>query len=216
MKMGIPERDGLQSAKHQLYQNAFIGNIKQIDIDNPDRDTLKKLIFYGVKMINTKPERQTTTYDEAILAFQFAMLVQGMMGFLTPAEFVSMFPIAKEYDGNKYGTKDYFYTMNYIKSLPDKPIGDIKSVMKFLWEYCNWEINIFTVNVFSCMDDLREMEGHPSFMEEWANMNGIKTYTMYTDSGGKKFLLDRETGKSFKVRKKTPRYLRLIKKEGTA
>lgn len=213
--MGIPERGGLQSIKHQLYQNAFISNIKQIDLDNPDRDTLKKLIFYGVKMINAKMETQTTTYDETILAFQFTESVQGMMGTLTPAEFVNIFPVAKEYDGRKYGTKDYFYTMNHMKSLPDRPIGDIKSVMKFLWEYHNWEINRFSVNVFSCMDNLRKMEGHPSIMEEWASKNGMKTYTMHTDSSGKRFLLDNETGKSFKVKKAMPRYLRLVKKGAT-
>lgn len=209
--MGIPESNALRSTKHQLYKNAFIDNIKQINPDNPDRETLKKLIFYGVKMVNTKPKSRSAIYDEVMQDFQFAESIQGMMGTLTPAEFVNMFPVAKEYDGIKYGTKDYFYTMNHIKSLPDEPIGDIKSVMEFLWEYYNWEINHFSVNVFCFMSDIREMEGHPSIMEEWASKNGIKTYTMHTDSSGKRFLLDNETGKSIRIKRKMPRHLKLVK-----
>ena len=33
----------------------------------------------------------------------------------TVNEFINMFPIIKEYDGNKYGTVDYFSTMEMLK-----------------------------------------------------------------------------------------------------
>jgi len=48
-------------------------------------------------------------------------------------------------------------------------------------------------------------------MEEWAGIMGVKTYTMHTSSKGKEFLCDRETGKTTRLRKTKPKYLRLIR-----
>lgn len=207
----VRTRDG---EKYRLYLNAYCRTAKEY-ADNPTLDThsvIKKLIFYGIKMVNTMPKRPTITPETAQSDFQLAEAIQAMIGTLTPGEFVTMFPITKDYDGHRYQCKDYFYTRDYINSLAqDKPISDSVPVTKLLWEYTNCEISIFLVNVLGFIDNLRRLEGQPSMMEAFCAEKGIKTYTMHTDPKGRQYMLDRETGKTFRVKKKLPRYLRPVR-----
>lgn len=193
-------------SKHDLYVKAFLNTVASDDYESTD--SIKKMIFYGVKAINSIPDRNVKYLR---CNFQFIETIQQMMGTLKPLEFVNIFPITKEYDGSKYQTKDYFYTRDYIKTLPDEPIGDADSVINFLWEYQNNDIRFFVVNMFGAVSDLRKSQGQPGIMEEWCAENGIKTYTMHTDQKGKEFMVDNETGKSFRIKRKMPRYLRLIR-----
>ncbi|GAB6178974.1 hypothetical protein JCM14036_02930 [Desulfotomaculum defluvii] len=197
--------------KHQLYLNAFFKEMEAVDIQDPNPASVKKLVFYGVKAVNTKKDQPTITTKVAETKFQFVNLIQGLIGLLKPSEFTNLFPISKDYSGQKYQIKDYFYTRDYLMSLPDEPIGDIEKVMEFLWEYHNWEVSEFVIHTLGCASDLRQMNGQPSIMEEFCAENEIKTYTMHTNQKGKKFLVDNETGKSLKVKRKVPRYLKLIK-----
>lgn len=200
-------------AMYDLYLKSFL-NAARAYADNPDRNPasyVKKIIFYGVRMVNTRPERKTVTREEAMHDFQFAETIQALIGTLTPGAFVTLFPIAKEFDGHRYQTKDYFYTRDYIRALQaGKAISDSVPVIEFLWEYHNWEISCYVVNVFGYIDNLRRLEGQPSMMEEFCNKNGIKTYTMFTDIKGKRFIMDRETGKSFRVKERRPRHLKVL------
>ena len=75
-----------------------------------------------------------------------------------------MFPIDKDYKGNKWGLKDYFYTRDYINGLEqDKPIGE--EILKFLWEYQNKDITDFNVCCMEAMSNLRKLDGLPSLAE---------------------------------------------------
>lgn len=198
--------------KHYLYLKAFQNTAKAYS-ENQEQDVkpfIKKLIVYGVKAVNTKPEPKAVTQEEAVSDFQFASVIKDLIGALTPAEFVNLFPIEKEYKGHRWQMKDYFYTRDYIKALdPDKPIGE--DALEFIWEYTNWEITEFNVAIMGYMSNLRRLEGQPSLMEEWADMNGLKTYTMHTDQKGREFLFDGETGKTIKLKKKLPKHLKVIK-----
>lgn len=197
--------------KHELYVKAFFSTLEANRPLEPDPTVIKKLVFYGVKALNTQQKQSSTTKEEALSIFQIADLIQSFMGILTPKEFVSLFPITKEYDGHKYEVKDYFYTKNFIESLPDEPIGDMDKVIEFLWEYQNNEIRMFLVNTLSTVSDLRRLEGQPGIMEEFCAEHGIKTFTMHTGQNGKQFMVDNETGKSFGAKRKAPRYLKRIK-----
>lgn len=113
--------------KHYLYLKAFQNTAKAYS-ENQQQDPspfIKKLIVYGIKAVNTKPEPKTLTHEEAISDFQFATVILDLIGTLTPGEFMNLFPIEKEYKGHRWQMKDYFYTMDYIKGLdPLKPIGE--------------------------------------------------------------------------------------------
>lgn len=198
--------------KYSLYLNAFIKTSKNY-AENPAQDltpAISKLVVYGVKAVNLKTEDKATTQEEAERNLQFGCLVQDLMSCLKPGEFIQLFPITKDFKGHRWEMKDYFYTRDYVKKLQqDKPIGE--KVSDFLWEYTNREIRTFNVYLMKCMDDLRRLEGKSSLAAEWAETNNINTYSKYTDQKGREFLLDKKSCKSLRLKKKKPRYLRVIK-----
>lgn len=198
--------------KYELYLNAFDRVVKQY-IEAPEadkRDCWKKATFYGVRAISLKKDPEPLTQEEADFNFKFASIVIGMIGLLTPAEFITLFPINKDYDGYKWETKDYFYTRDYINTLdPNKPIRENTDTLSFIWEYVNWDIIMFNVRIMGYLSDLRKLEGLPSLAEEWAIMNGIEGHTVHQDHKGNEFIII--DGKVAKASKPRPRHLKLVK-----
>ncbi|CAM2998720.1 hypothetical protein HAHI6034_11160 [Hathewaya histolytica] len=205
--------------KHNLYKRAFnnvldmykANYVNGIELDR--KPLIKKLITYGVKLVNTERKNgdyEVTTYEDAEIKFAFIEIIKDLMSLLTPKEFMQLFPIAKEYKGHKFNTKDYFYTINYIKEF-DKysPVGE--KILEFLWEYHNWDITEFNVEFMCSVSKLRKFKGEPSLMEEFAETMGIKTYTMHTDDKGKQFLFDKEVGKTVRINKPMKRHLKVIR-----
>jgi len=167
---------------------------------------MKRAVFHGIRMVNSQPEETLVTRDDYVERFNFICIVKSLIGLLTPKDFVNIFPITKEYDGHKWGSKDYFYTREYVDGFnQDEPIGSDNKVLELLYEYHNREISRFVVNSMLCMSELRRFEGKPSLAEEWAEEHGLKTYSLYTDNKGNQFLLDSKTGKTAKVTKPKPR-----------
>jgi len=198
--------------KHDLYVKAFHNTLDAyLDDQEPDvMSFMTKMIVYGVKAVNSKKDPEIITQEDAERDFHYVEAIKSFMGSLTPEEFVNLFPIDKEFNGHKYECKDYFYTRDYLKGLDlNSPIG--KEIDEFLWEYTNMEIRMFNVRVIGCMRNLRRLAGNPGIMEEWAEDNGVKTFTMHTDQKGKQFLFDKETGKTTRVKKVKPRYLKVIR-----
>ena len=196
--------------KHNLYYKAYVNTLEDYN-DNPNQDLgsiLKKLVFLGLRSINSKPDSKTA--EELHHDFKFISVIRNLMANLTPLEFINLFPITKEFKGDRNQTKDYFYTMDYIKNLPaDKPIGT--EIDHFLWEYINHDTTMFMIKQLAVASDLRRLDGQPGLMEQWCAKNGIKTYAMHSDEKGKRYLHDPETGKAIKVKRKMPRYLRPLK-----
>lgn len=188
--------------------DSYTDDVNSLDI----KSNLRKIIFYGVKAVNTKPTNKAITWEEAESHFKLIQIVKGLIASLTPLEFMKIFPITKEYQGNKWGCKDYFYTMDNIRSLgEDKPIGD--KIDNFLWDYWNIEVSIFLVNIMRAVDDLRYLSGQPSMATEWAEMNGIETFTLCTSGEGKQYLYSKKTGKTSKVStaRERPKWIKLVK-----
>jgi len=195
---------------HEVYERAYSRLLEQYRNNPADaKATIKKLVFLGVKRIITRHEPEIITKELADLYFQNMQVIMGAMALLMPKEFMQMFPITKDYDGHKYQFKDYFYTRNYVNQLPqDEPIGD--KIHDFLWEYSNHDITEFMVKLMETVSNLRRLEGLPSLAEQWAADNGISAYTLHTDSRGRQFLIDRETGQTIRV--KPRRHLHIVKK----
>lgn len=197
--------------KYDLYFNAFCNAFKAYNENQTQniKANIKKLIIYGVKTINTKPKPEYIEIKEAESDFQFANVITDFMGTLTPPEFMNLYPIEKTYDGDKYECKDYFYTKNYIKGLnQEQPIGE--EILNLLWEYQNMELRIFNVNLMMYMSNLRRLDGQPSLMEDFADTVGLDIHTMHTDQNGTQFVLDKKTGKTTKLNKNRPKYLRMM------
>lgn len=201
------------SNRHDLYINAYLNSANTLSANPDDTTLIKRLVFYGVRIVNSKPKSKYVTREETIRDFKFAEIIKELIGKLTSSEFENIFPITKDYDGDRNQNKDYFYTKDFLRTLPaDKAISDVIDVSKFLWEYSNWEITFFIINTFEYMDRLLMLEGKPTMMETLCHDNGINLYYMYTDDKGKQYIVDPKTGQSSKVRKPKPRYLRLVRK----
>lgn len=191
--------------KYDLYLNAYIRTIDNFDpYEDNSTNTIKKLVFYGVRAIINKPKSPYLIKEEIEEDFKFISTIKTLMGALTPNEFITVFPIAKEYNGHKWGFKDYFYTRDYISKLnQDEPIGVDKEVLEFLFEYHNWEISMFVVTSMGCISDLNRLEGKPTFMDDFAEIMDVDTYTVYKDDKGNDFIID--DGKTVKLEKPKPR-----------
>lgn len=203
--------------KYNLYVNAYYNTLvdfKAAYDKNPNQDFkpfYKKLIIYGVKAAISKPESDYIDEDEAEEDFLTMEILQGLIAQLTLKEFMELYPIDKEYNGHKWGMKDYYYTKDYIKGLDvDKPIGK-DNVLELLWEYSNWKITEFTVEILESVSRLRELNGEPSLAEEFAEEMGLKMHTLYKDQSGNEFIVDDETGKTTKLVKPRPSYLKVVK-----
>lgn len=100
---------------YDMYINAFTRNIIAF-YNNMTTDPLpflKRLIFYGVKVVNNSPEHDFIDRNDAVLRFQFTDYIRTAMSTITLKDFMTLFPIKKNYDGHRWGCKDYFYTYDY-------------------------------------------------------------------------------------------------------
>lgn len=92
--------------------------------------------------------------------------MERIIGELTPREFMQMFPIKKEYDGDRWGVKDYWFTLHHLGHYRmDFPIGSA-NVFDLLMDYWNIDVNLFVVNCISALsDEHRKETGSDLFTE---------------------------------------------------
>jgi hypothetical protein len=151
------------------------------------------------KKWETPAKEEFAIYDSII-----ALLAQEF----SPEWIAREFPAEKEYDGEKYECKDYFFSMDALaKAEPFD--GDEEKVQDFLWDWDNHILRCFAVAGMTLVDEIRATEGKMSMMEEWAKDNGVTTY--HTEKiDGKRVIFD-DKGRSLGVlRRKKPRYLNIV------
>ena len=197
--------DGIKKEKpnyRKLYSNAFSNTLnnavkvaeetKDFEFDDLSLDIRKKLVLYYVKKINAT-NLDILDYELLVGTFNTTSMINSIMGTLTPREFQTIFPIRKDYDGEKYEMKDYFYTKKYIEKIGiDKVIG--KEATGFHMEYHNSEIARFAVQAMCTMSAIRRAEGDKSLGEEFSEELGVTTYTKTEDDKGKEILKNNDTG----------------------
>ncbi len=192
----------------QDYLDAAVDLAHRQD-EQDGKEFSKKFIFLMTKALASRIERKIS-YEDSQSILNAMLSITDMMAGLTPTEFMQVFPIPKEYDGEKYGVKDYSSTMEYVRTFPqDEPIGQ-EDIMGFLIEYYNWDILEFETRMLSVMSDIRRMDGQMGIMEEFAAENGIPTYSFYEKEG---IVVDRQTGEVTKVHKpktRIPKYMRIM------
>ena len=195
--------------KSELWANVFGRKLSELHESPDDKDITKQTIFYGVRYINSL-NLNTTDHDPEVV-FRLASFLQRVIGRLTPRELLTVFPIAKTYNGERFECKDYHYTMNYIQTLGmDTVIGE--KADELLWEWLNKHTQIFVVQMLSAMDKIRRQQGKQSMIQEFFG-DKITTYRKVSDTKGREFMIDTTTGERHKVVKRMPRYLRLVKED---
>jgi len=189
-----------------IYWRVFIDKVGHYDDSPEDRKTLKQIVYAGVKHVITSPE------EDAEADFHICCLVEEFIAELTPRELLSVFPIEKVYDGHKYQCKDYFYTVEALqKAGLDKPISE--NIDDLLWDYMNDVLKDFTLKKFSAANKLIKKRDGKGIVEQWADENNITSYSPFTDkSTGNEYMRNNTTGEFQRVRRKIPRYLKLVNK----
>ena len=204
-----------QAKREQLYMKAFVRELDTISAYsywNQCRDHLKRAVFYAVKYfslerIDRRHSTEPRTLEQVNADFSLLECVKMLMGQLTPREMMSMFPIEKEYDGEKSGCKDYFYTIEKLKDFDlDKPLGE-EGLEDFLW--CYWNDDLFAFDVVSMfiISNMYKAQTGEGIMERWLKDQGIGTYTINQEKG---IIQDNQTGEIHKLSKK-PSHLKIVK-----
>lgn len=166
----------------------------------------RKGIYCAVCLVGELPEKnpeQSTAIMEEVLSF---------LGRITLRQLMTVFPPTKEYDGEKYGCKDYFSTMDAVQDFgPDTPMGD--QVLDFLWDYNERHIREMIVRFMCITSALRRQQGQKGIAEEYMEKQGVHGYYNGTDAYGRKVLVDGVTDEVqvlSKPKAQKPRWWRII------
>ncbi|MCY7774059.1 hypothetical protein MOE70_11725 [Bacillus licheniformis] len=162
------------SIYRRMFNKAVIESGRKIQRTNQiETDDFKKIVFFGIKMINHSAGRARSRRSLE-LKLRLIEFIQTVIGELTPRELMQMFPIRKQYDGKKFGMKDYFSTMQAVKEKGfDNCIGTEEEVFDFLRDYQNPDITLFMVTSVTTVSALRRASGQKSLFEEFADKNDI-------------------------------------------
>ena len=200
-----------------IYSRIFLTKMgKAVDAeDAPDDVGLyplqvrKQLLFFGVNFFN-RSYRNLENSDQETLgaALSISDFLLRIMGSLTPRELITVFPIAKTYDGAKYETKDYFYTMEQLHEIGlDHPITHDKAFILCM-DFQNIALNFFAVNKMGIVDQIRSLQGEMGVMESFMAEKGLPVYELATSDNGKQFLYDPVAQKSHAIKPMRPRWAR--------
>ena len=174
MKRNADRRAFMKQYSWIVYLDAFeraSRTYKRRSLDT--REVVLKYVYLGVKRYGKhyKDQIKEKTYTTVKTEYAALSSIMNALEKLTPAELTQMFPIAKEYDGAKWGMKDYFYTTNWMKKLDqEKPIGEQKAIEAVLWDYENHDLRCFFIHYTGCISDLYvycdDKEKHEDFHEK--------------------------------------------------
>ena len=184
--------------KWELYKNAYdnlmVRCFEKKKDENKDEnisDTFAKMFFYGTRYITLKYqanqksmfEPRVLNYDELRKDFAFVEFMYQVLDHLTLKQVIQMFPIDKEYDGKRYGCKDYFYSMEHLKGIDSDDLlcNQFTSIDDFTWIYWNRDIFDLEIVLMEIASDIRRFEGKKSIAEEWTEKQGLEFYTISTD-----------------------------------
>ncbi len=136
--------------KHRKYKNP-----KKLG-----REDLKRYVFLGVKAfgkecLKNRDHSKIKSMERINWLYERSHSIMTAIGLLTPRELMQMFPVKKDYGGEKGGYKDYFWVMEKLgKLLQDKPIGSAQNAADLLWDYVNSDIEYFFMMWIHSVDDL--------------------------------------------------------------
>lgn len=125
-----------------------------------DRDDLVRYIFLAVRTYGKENKAEychTGIKDCREVDYRYKTLKRALeaVGRLTPVELMQMYPVSKEYKGEKWNQKDYFFTMRELRKLPaGQPIGDAQDAAALLWDYQNRDLELLFLQWKNVLDDM--------------------------------------------------------------
>lgn len=195
------------------YHNAICKTMEENEgkkIEDFPQEDLMKIALSGVKHVISVLEIRrenarlgtdyTKTLEESQATFDLIDALFSVMGCIKLKNFVTIFPITKEYDGEKWQSKDYFYTIYVLSKMDwDKPIGR-DNMYDLLWDYQNDDLREVCVEFTCAMSAIYRSQTGKGIAEEWCDEIGIPTYAVDNTNG---IMQDNQTGKVMKIKKKS-------------
>lgn len=181
--------------RKEHYERAFLKYAEKIINGELTEDEEDKILFLYIKILGRMDSMRGKRPEKVYEAFCTIEFINDIMSRKTPRKIMQMFPITKEYDGEKSGWKDYFYVMRYIESIGiDNAIGE--NVLDFIMEYMNIDIQLFAVMVMGTTAAMSIIENGTDPLMEFLEENGAHPKTFYQDGNE---MVDSETGERFKI-----------------
>ena len=156
-----------------------------------------KVIHAAVRWYGMRDKWETESQPEFILYTAMLKLIAQEFS----AEWVERdFPPCKEYQGARWGEKDYFTSRKAVENAAPFA-GKVDAVNSFLWEYDNDLLREFVIAGLFLLDELRAAKERPTLAEAWAKETGVQVYHSIRAEGGREIMLD-EKGRSLGVAKR--------------
>ena len=117
-------------ALHDMWNRQYHNTVssmfeKHKSLDDWSQDELMKVALCGVKYIKyvadieRENQRLDASYNTPFVCkengFNMIDVLLGIIGRIKLGNLIKIFPIDKTYDGDKWGCKDYFFTMDVLK-----------------------------------------------------------------------------------------------------
>ena len=186
----------------EIYVRLFCKSLNEYHATE-DNNNLKQMSYYGIKAVNEILKDEIYDYKELSEMFEVIEAIKIAISLLTPNELITVFPIEKRYDGEKYQIKDYYFTLEKLQQIGMNNIirGRIDEL---LWDYQNKDIMDFQLNSINIISHLYKYETGESLAEKWAKENDIQTYQSYdNDLINKKYIYDTRSGRRIKLKQKS-------------
>ena len=111
------------------------------------------------RIVKTADHHTPTWLYAAVVTLDKDSLAEAFrrVGKLTPRQLMQMFPVAKTYDGDRFGEKDYYYTLAALeKHGLDRRIGRTsKAIHHVLWDFVNHSVSALVIENRMSDPDLR-------------------------------------------------------------
>lgn len=157
------------------YQNAVKDAFRRTSqVQYWFQDDLMKVAFIGVKWIiayknlrywNNRVLNCVESLEEKNLMYQVLDNLFKIIGYIRLKNLIITFPIEKEYNGDKWECKDYFYTMNVLKKNNLENAVGRDEVFNLLWDYVNNDLRTVTVEYMNCISALHKEQTGESLIE---------------------------------------------------
>ena len=215
---GLTRAIALHDIWNRQYHNTVSSMFEKYkSLDDWSQDELMKVALCGVKYIKCVAdiERENQRLDASHNtpfavkenSFNLIDVLFGIIGRIKLNNLIKIFPIDKEYDGDKWGCKDYFFTMDVLKEKGlDNAVGR-DGVFDLMWDYENRELRELTVFYMSCMSAMYQRQTGMTFMDKFCEDNNICSYSVDRENG---IIVDNQTGKIAKLSNK-PSFMQVVK-----
>lgn len=213
-----PKHTLTDAQKAACYLRMFQNSAKEY-YKTENRWALTKTVYNGVRVMNLNyrmlSNAEFLPADGWKMTLQTYKSIEMAMSLMTPEEIIRTFPITKTYDGERWQCADYFSSLNLFADISMNLSLFIQDKQPFdiLFGYQNPHICMFFTGMMGTVDKVRMANGEDDMLTAFFKEQGLEPphkMTMHKDADGKQHMMD-EDGRTFKVRKPKPRYLKVVK-----